>query len=66
MPDGYLTREQAVEKLRKASKRVKTRTVNSLLRPLVTIPDPDNAGQRLWLEADVDSVCDVLLRQHPR
>lgn len=65
MPDDYITRDQAVEKLRKASKGVKARTLNSLLGPLVTIPDPDNDGQRLYLEADVDAVCDVLLRKPP-
>lgn len=65
MPDGYITREQAAEKLKRASKGVKARTLNSLLGPLVTIPDPDNLGQRFYLEADVDAVCDVLLRKPP-
>jgi hypothetical protein len=63
MPDDYLTRDQAAEKLMKASKRVKRRTVPSLLKPLATIADPDVEGQRLYLEADVDAVCDVLLRK---
>lgn len=65
MPDRYITYDQAAAMLMKASKLVKRRTVPSQLRGLASIPDPDNAGQRLWLESDVERQCENLRRPTP-